>query len=224
MNSPGCRSSADRTVLTDALMPGTTAAAWAFAMPVDPPQRRADDRTFVPSVGHDSARRLVGRIGDGDCRAGGLQDVLGRLGRGHVRYPQHGDRSGVEEVFSLLKGQPRKPHELPDHLDLPVSREVEHYVMTPEMVPQCACRWSDHDAGQFTEAQLFVVQPRQRCLVPGALLPLCPAPPFLFYLVLPIGPAGSHCFGDGLPAPVDLVRDDQGDDAYHEQVEAHHVR
>jgi hypothetical protein len=55
--------------------------------------------------------------------------------------------------------------------------------------------------------------------VPGALLPRCPALPFLFYPVPPIGPAGSHCFGEGLPAPVDLVRLDQGDDARHEQAQ-----
>ena len=162
---------------------------------------------------------LAGRIGDGGCRASGLQDVLGRLGHGHVRYPQHGDRSGVEEVFSLLKGQPGKPPELPDHLDLPVSGKVEHYVVSPEVVRRCACRWGDQDAGQFTGAELFVVQPRQCCLVPGALVPRCPALPFLFYPVPPIGLAGSYCFGDGLPAPVDLVRLDQGDDARHEQAQ-----
>jgi len=55
--------------------------------------------------------------------------------------------------------------------------------------------------------------------VPGALLPRCPALPFLFCPAPLIGPAGSYCFGDGLPAPVDLVRLGQGDDACHEQAQ-----
>jgi SAM-dependent methyltransferase len=55
-------------------------------------------------------RRRCGRspgrcrvICDGDCRPGGFQDVLGCLGHGHVRHPEHWDRGGVEEVFSLFK-------------------------------------------------------------------------------------------------------------------------
>jgi hypothetical protein len=103
--------------------------------------------------------------------------------------------------------------------DLPVSWEVEHDVMAHEIVPPRARRRSDHDSRQFTGAELFVLQPRQRCLVPGALLPLIPAPQLPSGSVPPPGLADSHCFSDGLPAPADLVRRDRGGDTCHGQGE-----
>src|SRR5690242_6259734 len=43
-----------------------------------------------------------GWIGDEGGRSGGLQDVLDRLGHRQVRYPDHRDRGGVDEVFGLF--------------------------------------------------------------------------------------------------------------------------
>ena len=66
MNSPGCRSSADRTVLTETLIPGTTAAAWEFTSWVS--RSRSLRRNLRTSMADIGGPRTSWRGYQGTCR------------------------------------------------------------------------------------------------------------------------------------------------------------
>jgi hypothetical protein len=68
MNSPGWRSSADKTVLADALMPGTTAPAWAFTRAVSWSRSlRRNGRTSADDIGSLLGRTRINNGGRYQC-------------------------------------------------------------------------------------------------------------------------------------------------------------